>query len=83
MKAAVDPIGNATVSTVSVSASSTSTAATPAAETFTEKLADQMKRIAAHAEKTETLKNGAELYLLADGKEIEQVPGKSPYIVKK
>jgi len=82
MREAVDPIGNATAPATPVAAAA-STAAGAAAETFTERLADEMKRIAAHAAKTETLKNGAELYVLADGKEIEQVPGKSPYVVKK
>jgi hypothetical protein len=41
-----------------------------------------MKRIAAHATSVETLKNGAKLYHLAGGREIEQVAGKSPYVVE-
>jgi len=77
MREAIDPVGNATVPAAPV----VTTAA--ATESFTDRLADEMKRIAAHAEKSETLKNGAELYVFADGKEIEQAPGKSPYVVKK
>jgi hypothetical protein len=43
----------------------------------------EMKRIAARAESVETLKNGAKLYHLPGGREIEQVPGKSPYVTRK
>jgi hypothetical protein len=42
-----------------------------------------MKRIASHATKVETLKNGAKLYFLANGREVEQAPGKTPYVVAK
>jgi hypothetical protein len=42
-----------------------------------------MQRIAARAESVETLKNGAKLYHLPNGREVEQVPGKSPYVTKK
>jgi hypothetical protein len=41
-----------------------------------------MQRIASHASKVETLKNGAKLYFLANGREVEQAPGKTPYVVK-
>jgi hypothetical protein len=44
---------------------------------------EEMKRIAARAESVETLKNGAKLYHLPNGREVEQVPGKSPYVTKK
>jgi hypothetical protein len=43
----------------------------------------EMKRIAARAESVETLKNGAKLYHLPNGREIEQLPGHSPYVTKK
>jgi hypothetical protein len=42
-----------------------------------------MKRIEARAESVETLENGAKLYHLPGGREVEQVPGKSPYVTKK
>ncbi len=41
-----------------------------------------MKRIASHATSVETLKNGAKLYHLPNGREVEQVAGKTPYVVK-
>lgn len=66
-------------------AASTAAAAssTPAqTRTFTERLDAEMKRIASHASKVETLKNGARLYFLANGREVEQVPGKTPYVVR-
>jgi hypothetical protein len=43
----------------------------------------EMKRIAARAESVETLKNGAKLYHLPNGRVIEQLPGHSPYVTKK
>jgi hypothetical protein len=43
----------------------------------------EMKRIAARAESVETLKNGAKLYHLPNGRVIEQVPGRSPYVTQK
>lgn len=68
----------------STTSSTTSAAAgTTAAQTFEEKLAATMKRIASHATKVETLKNGAKLYFLANGREVEQAPGKTPYVVAK
>jgi hypothetical protein len=42
----------------------------------------EMKRIAARATSVETLKNGAKLYHLPGGRDVEQVPGKSPYVTK-
>jgi hypothetical protein len=66
----------------------TSQPAKPAAETGTRKLtrADaiehQMERISSRALRVVTLKNGAKLYTLPGGRQIEQVPGKSPYVVK-
>jgi hypothetical protein len=54
------------------------TVAAPPATSFD----DVMKRIAAHATSVETLANGAKLYHLPGGREIEQVPGKSPYVTK-
>jgi hypothetical protein len=80
----VDPVSSGTTPATSVAATSTTAAATTktTTESFTERLADQMKRIAAHAESSEKLKNGATLYHLADGAEIEQVEGKTPYVVK-
>jgi len=50
--------------------------------TFERSLAAEMARIASHATKIETLKNGATLYTLANGREIEQAPGMRPYVVK-
>jgi hypothetical protein len=50
---------------------------------FTKKLAAELDRIASHATKIETLKNGAKLYHLAGGREVEAAPGKSPYVVAK
>lgn len=41
-----------------------------------------MKRIAARATSVETLKNGAKLYHLPNGRLVEEVPGKTPYVVK-
>ena len=43
----------------------------------------EMKRIAARAESVETLKNGAKLYHLPNGRVIEQLPGHSPYVTQK
>jgi hypothetical protein len=43
----------------------------------------EMKRIAARAESVETLKNGAKLYHLPNGRVVEQLPGHSPYVTKK
>jgi hypothetical protein len=43
----------------------------------------EMARIAAHATSVETLRNGAKLYHLAGGREVEQAPGKTPYVVAK
>ena len=65
--------------------SSTTTAATgtTASQSFEEKLAATMKRIASHATKVETLKNGAKLYFLPNGREVEQAEGKTPYVVAK
>jgi hypothetical protein len=40
-----------------------------------------MAQIRSHATSVETLKNGALLLHLKDGREIEQVAGKSPYVV--
>jgi hypothetical protein len=44
---------------------------------------EEMKRIAARAESVETLKNGAKLYHLPNGRVIEQLPGHSPYVTSK
>jgi hypothetical protein len=84
MKSPLDPVTGGTTSASAVAATSTTTAAktTKTTESFTERLSDEMKRISAHATSSEKLKNGAELYHLANGEEIEQVPGKSPYVVK-
>jgi hypothetical protein len=41
-----------------------------------------MARIAKRAEKVETLDNGAKLFHLPGGRIVEQVPGKTPYVVK-
>jgi hypothetical protein len=81
----LDPVGNgsATPSAVSATSTAATTAASQTTESFTERLAGEMKRIAAHATSSEHLKNGATLYHLADGAEIEQVEGKTPYVVKK
>jgi hypothetical protein len=50
---------------------------------FTNHLANQLARITSHATKVETLANGAKLYHLPGDREIEAMPGKSPYVVKK
>lgn len=59
-------------------------AAKPAAQsaTFTATLEQEMKRIASHASEIKTLNNGAKLYYLAGGREVEQAPGRTPYVVK-
>ena len=66
--------------------SSPAPASAPAAKsgplTFQQRLARQIARIAAHATKVETLKNGATLYTLAGGREVEQAPGHTPYVVR-
>jgi len=56
---------------------------TASSTTFVSRLAAEMKRITAHSTKTETLKNGATLFDLADGEVVEQAAGKTPYVVKK
>jgi hypothetical protein len=73
----------ATTSPPASSTTSATTGTTSAAQTFDAKLAATMKRIASHATKVETLKNGAKLYFLANGREVEQAPGKTPYVVAK
>lgn len=85
MPTPVDPVSTVTPSSAPVAATSTTaatTTATTTTESFTARLADEMKRIAGHATSSEKLKNGATLYHLADGAEIEQVEGKTPYVVK-
>lgn len=80
MQSPLDPVS--TAGAASSTAVAATAATTAAAESFTERLADEMKRIAAHASSSEQLRNGAELYHLTDGEEIEQVAGKTPYVVK-
>lgn len=70
-------------STSTTSSTAAAPAGTTTAQSFEEKLAATMKKIASHATKVETLKNGAKLYFLANGREVEQAPGKSPYVVAK
>ena len=84
MKSPLDPVSGATAPASGVAATSTKTAAktTKTTESFTERLAGEMKRIGAHATSSEKLKNGATLSHLANGEEIEQVEGKTPYVVK-
>jgi hypothetical protein len=84
MSLPTDPVTDGASPASAVSATSTAKKATTTktTESFTERLADEMKRIAAHSTSSEKLKNGAELYHLANGEEIEQVAGKTPYVVK-
>jgi Tol biopolymer transport system component len=42
----------------------------------------QIERIAARALSIRKLKNGATLYILPGGREVEQAAGKTPYVVK-
>jgi hypothetical protein len=80
----LEPVGDgaSTAKPVSATAKTSKATTTKTTESFTERLADEMKRISAHAKSSEKLKNGAELYHLANGEEIEQVAGKTPYVVK-
>jgi hypothetical protein len=50
---------------------------------FTKRLAAELKRIASHATTIETLDNGAKVYHLAGGRQVEAAPGKSPYVIVK
>ena len=70
-------------STAAGSAAPTATTRRSDKPGFAAGLAQEMKRIASHASKVETLKNGAKLYHLAGGREVEQAPGHTPYVVAK
>jgi hypothetical protein len=50
---------------------------------FTKRLEAELKRIASHATTVETLDNGAKVYHLAGGRQVEAAPGKSPYVIVK
>lgn len=82
---AMDPAPTTTAAPTAASATPAAAATAKPAEAetdFTKKLAAELQRIASHATKVETLKNGAKLYHLAGGREVEAAPGKSPYVVK-